>query len=250
MRFENQVAVVTGGARGMGQAVAIGLAREGARVVIVDADPVAAAATVDAINIAGPQAEALAVDVTDVKQIRRAFATIEERYERLDILVNSAGIGIGKPIGEYTEEEWDQQMAVNVKGSFFCMQEAVRLMSRRRRGKIVNFCSTSGFVASSTPGIAYDASKGAVRLMTISAGAELAEQGINVNAVAPGTTYTDMTRGFLDTEEGLNWQLARIPIGRVAKPKDIADPVLFLCSSDADYMAGHVLVVDGGWTSR
>lgn len=240
---------MTGGGRGIGQAVAIGLAREGARVVIVDADPVTAAATVEAIKGAGSSAQALTVDVTDVAQIKQAFAAIEKQYERLDILVNAAGIGIGKPIGDYTEKEWDLQMAVNVKGSFFCMQQAVRLMLRRRHGKVVNFCSTSAFVASSTPGIAYDASKGAVRLMTISAGAELAAAGINVNAVAPGTTYTDMTKGFLDTEEGLSWQLARIPLGRVAKPKDIADPVLFLCSSEADYMAGHVLVVDGGWTS-
>ena len=248
MRFANKIAVVTGGASGIGHAVAAGLSRDGATTIIFDVNPGLSAEAVKRITDAKGRAESLLVDVTRVDQIKKAFTEVVQRHRRLDILVNAAGIGIGKPIGEYTEAEWDRQMAVNVKGTFFCMQQAVALMAPHKHGKVVNFCSTSAFVASSKPAIAYDTSKGAVRLMTISAGAELAAEGINVNAVAPGTTYTEMTKGMLDTDEGMRWQTDRIPMGRVAQPVDIAEPVLFLCSSAADYMTGHVLVVDGGWT--
>ena len=138
-------------------------------------------------------------------------------------------------------------MGVNVKGVFFCSQAAARLMMPKRRGKIVNFASTSSFVSSSHPEVAYDTSKGAVRQMTVSMAAELAPHGINVNAVAPGTTATEMTKTSLATEEGMAWQLARIPMGRVGQPDDIASVVLFLSSAEAGYITGHTLVADGGW---
>ncbi|MGH2408984.1 MAG: SDR family NAD(P)-dependent oxidoreductase, partial [Chloroflexota bacterium] len=165
------------------------------------------------------------------------------------ILVNNAGIGVGKPVLDYTEADWDRQMGVNAKAVFFCSQAAVRQMAPRRRGKIVNFASTSAFVSSSKPGVAYDVSKGAVRQMTISMAAELAPLGINVNAVAPGTIETEMTRASISTDEGRAWQLARIPMGRLGKPEDIAGAALYLAGPDAGFTTGSVMVVDGGITA-
>jgi NAD(P)-dependent dehydrogenase (short-subunit alcohol dehydrogenase family) len=201
----------------------------------------------DQIRAAGGEATAVTADVSRTGDVTRLFAETVKAYGAVDILVNNAGIGVGKPVMDYTEADWDRQMGVNVKGVFFCSQAAARLMIPRGHGKIVNFASTSAFVSSSQPGVAYDTSKGAVRQMTVSMAAELAPHGINVNAVAPGTTETEMTRTSLSTEEGRAWQLARIPMGRVGQPDDIAAVVLFLCSDEASYITGHTLVADGGW---
>ncbi len=247
-RFDGRVAVVTGGGRGMGRAVSLRLARDGARVVVAELVPEHGEEVAREIVAAGGQALAVPTDVSHLGAIEHLFNTTEKRFGGCDILVNNAGIGVARKTLDYTEADWDRQMAVNVKAVFFCSQAAVRQMVPKRRGKIVNFASTSAFVSSSKPEVAYDVSKGAVRQMTISMAAELAPLGINVNAVAPGTIETEMSRQSLSTEEGRAWQLARIPMGRVGKPDDIAGVVAFLCSSEADYITGHVLVADGGWT--
>ena len=246
-RFDGSVAVVTGAGRGMGRAVALRLGREGARVVVAELNPDHGAEVAEQIRAAGGTAIPVDADVSRLDDVRRLFGEAVRVFGVVDILVNNAGIGVAKPILDYTEADWDRQMGVNVKGVFFCSQAAARLMIPRRHGKIVNFASTSAFVSSSNPEVAYDTSKGAVRQMTISMAAELAPHGINVNAVAPGTTQTEMTRSTLSTEEGLAWQLARIPMGRVGQPEDIAAVVLFLCSPGASYITGHTLVADGGW---
>ncbi len=247
-RFEGRVAVVTGGGRGMGRAVSLRLAREGARVVVAELVPEHGEEVARDIRAAGGEAVAVPVDVSRLADIERLFEQTEAAFGGCEILVNNAGIGVGKPALDYTEADWDRQMGVNVKAVFFCSQAAIRQMAPRKHGKIVNFASTSAFVSSSKPGVAYDVSKGAVRQMTISMAAEVAPLGINVNAVAPGTIETEMTRSSISTEEGRAWQLARIPMGRLGKPEDIAGVVAFLCSAEADYVTGHVLVADGGWT--
>ena len=246
-RFDGRVAVVTGAGRGMGRAVALRLGMEGARVVVAEFNADHGVEVAEEIRAAGGTAMPITADVSRVDEVTHMIGEAVNAYGTIDILVNNAGIGVGKPIFDYSEADWDRQMGVNVKGVFFCSQAAARIMVPRRHGKIVNFASTSAFVSSSQPGVAYDTSKGAVRQMTISMAAELAPHGINVNAVAPGTTETEMTRSSLSTDEGRAWQLARIPMGRLGQPDDIASVVLFLCSPEASYITGHTFVADGGW---
>src|SRR5438270_13621699 len=166
----------------MGRAVSLRLAREGARVVVAELVAEHGEEVAGEIKQAGGEAIAVPADVSKATDIERLFERTAEAYGGCEILVNNAGIGVGKPTLDYSEADWDRQMAVNVKGVFFCSQAAIRQMVPRKRGKIVNFASVSAFVSSSKPGVAYDVSKGAVRQMTISMAAVLAPFGMNVNA--------------------------------------------------------------------
>jgi len=247
MRFAGQTAIITGAGRGMGRAVAMALAAEGARVVVAEVDATAGREAAGAIVDAGGRALSVTADISQVDDVRALFKQTIDEFGTVDILVNNAGIGIPKPLLEYTEADWDRQLGVNLKGMFFATQEAARVMIPKRRGKIVNFASTAAFVSSSTPEAAYDISKGGVRQLTVSVAAELAPHHINVNAVAPGTIMTELTLRVLDTPEKMNRAAAKIPMGRLGSPGDMVGPVLFLCSDEADYITGHTLVVDGGW---
>jgi NAD(P)-dependent dehydrogenase (short-subunit alcohol dehydrogenase family) len=243
-RLEGLVALITGAAGGMGAAYARGFAAQGATVVVADLD--LAGAERVAAELPG-KATAVGVDVAEVASVRAMVDQAVAFGGTLDVLVNNAGIGIAKPLLDYTEADWDRQLAVNVKGPFFALQAAARVMIPAGRGKIVNVASTAAFVSSSTPEVAYDVSKGAVRQLTVSAAAELAPHGINVNGIAPGTVATELTRRVLDTPEKRAVAAAKIPLGRVAEPEDLVGTAVFLASSDADYLCGHVVVVDGGW---
>ncbi|MEI4486675.1 SDR family NAD(P)-dependent oxidoreductase [Frigidibacter sp. MR17.14] len=247
MTLNGKCAVVTGAGRGIGRAIALGLAQRGAKVAVLDIDPETAKAVAGEIGTAGGQAIDVACDVGDVEAIRAAFENAVERLGDLDILVNAAGIQTTTSCLDYTPENWDRQMDVNLRGVFFCCQAAARVMIPKREGKIVNIASTSAFVSSRNAKAAYDSSKGGVRQMTVALGVELSRHGINVNAVAPGTMMTEMTRPILSTPEQQASALARIPLGRIGETEDVVGPVCFLASDEAAYVVGHTLVVDGGW---
>lgn len=246
-QFHGLSAVVTGAGRGMGREVAMALALRGAHVIATDIDGDTAQATRVAIVEAGGQARAHRLDISDVPGVRSFFRSLEQPP---DIAVCAAAILKVKPFFDHEESDWEELSRVNLKGTFFTVQEAARAMAVRRQGTIVTFSSTSAFVASRIPEIAYDVTKGGIRQLTVSAAVELAPLGIRVNGVAPGTILTDFNRSSLDTPDKLQAAADRLPLGRVGVPDDVTGAVLFLCSPMSSYITGQLLVVDGGRLCR
>ncbi|NJN94633.1 MAG: glucose 1-dehydrogenase [Anaerolineales bacterium] len=248
MKLQNRVAIVTGGAQGIGQAIAQGLAREGAAVVIADLKEDKAAATAASIIEAGGRALAVKVNVLNLADLQAMVDQTLAHFGQVDILVNNAGMLIVKPFLEMSEADWDLQMGVNLKSAFFATQRVAEAMIRAGRGgRIVNVASTSSFTASTIPTVPYDISKAGVLMLTKSSAVQLARHGINVNAIAPGTIDTELARGALEPEKLVKFGQVRIPIGRLGQPEDLVGAVVFLCSDDSQYVLGHTLVVDGGW---
>jgi NAD(P)-dependent dehydrogenase (short-subunit alcohol dehydrogenase family) len=250
MKLEKQVAIVTGGAQGIGRAIALGLAREGANVVIADIKEDGAEVTAAEIRALGHQALSLKIDVARLDDIERMVDRTVDAFGTLDVLVNNAGIGSDEALLEITETTWQRVIDVNLKSALFCSQYAARVMVPRRRGKIVSVSSTSAFVAgrASAP---YAIAKAGVRMMTSALANELASYNINVNAIAPGLIRTELTERSFGSEEAL-LQRARdkTPMGRLGMPEDLVGGVVFLCSRDADFVTGHTLVIDGGWLTH
>jgi 3-oxoacyl-[acyl-carrier protein] reductase/meso-butanediol dehydrogenase/(S,S)-butanediol dehydrogenase/diacetyl reductase len=246
--LSGRVAVVTGGASGIGRAVATTLGRAGAAVLVADLTETpreGGETTAAAVRAQGGSAEFRTCDVTDSRSVAALMRSAIATMGGLDIVVNNAGVLIEGTVLETTDEQWRRQMAVNVDGTFYGCREAIRLMLERGRGgKIVNLTSISGFRGN--PGFAaYCASKGAVVNFTRQLALDWAPHGINVNAVAPGFVDTQMTAIY---DEGVRAALAgQTPRGRWARPQDVADAVLFLASPLSDHICGENLVVDGGW---
>jgi NAD(P)-dependent dehydrogenase (short-subunit alcohol dehydrogenase family) len=240
-------ALVTGGARGIGRAIATALAERGDRVVLADVDEAAAAAAAAELAARGHAARAARLDVTDAEAVARVVAAADAQTP-LGTVVANAGIGLAGPLLEVAAAEFDRLMAVNLRGVFLTVQAAARAMVPRGAGSIVTLASTSAFTASTTPMVPYDTSKGAVRMLTVAAARELAATGVRVNAVAPGTVETDLTRSLASDPEALARRAERrVPMRRLGRPEEIAAAVCFLASPAAAYVTGHVLVVDGGW---
>jgi len=253
MRLRDKVAVVTGAASGIGRAIAIAFAREGARVVVADLRETpleGGTPTTDTIAAAGGTARFIATDVSRKQDIDRAVATAVETWGGLDVMVNNAATFVGKPLLDTTEEEWNRVMAVNATGVFLGCQLAVRQMLTQAardgvRGRIVNISSQHGMIA--CPGdIAYGTSKAAVVYLTRQIATEYAKDGIVCNAVAPGKIVTGNSDSDFD-EAMLAYSRARTPMPRLGRPDDIASAAVFLASDEATYITGHNLLVDGGW---
>ena len=244
MRFDNQVAVVTGAGRGIGHAIALRLAKEGARVASVSRTEANAQKTADEINAARAEAaRAYAVDVSDHAAVQRAGTRILEEFGRVDILVNNAGVTRDGLSMRMSIEDWDTVVNTNLKGAFNFVQAMQRSMVKQRSGRIINISSVIGLIGNAGQSN-YAASKAGLIGFTKSLARELASRGITVNAVAPGLIETDMTSVL--SEEIRKGILSKVPLGRLGEPEDIASMVAFLASAEAKYITGQVFAVDGG----
>ncbi len=245
MTLKGKVAIITGGGSGIGRGIALRLARAGAWVVIADLDLPAAQQTATLVQAAGGEALALDTDTSQVEKVTSMIEQTLEHWGQVDVLVNNAGVSSEVPFLEMEESEWDRVLSINLKGVFLCSQAVARVMVQAGRGgKIVNIASVNAEVAGM--GLAhYCASKGGVRMLTKAVALELAPYEINVNAVGPGIVDTPMTAATIQDSE--RRQAITGPWGRVGKPRDIAEAVLFLASEGADFITGTTLFVDGGW---
>ena len=248
MRLEGKVALVSGGARGMGAEEALLFAREGAKVIV--ADVLEAEGRQVAASIPGGQAIFARLDVTREADWQRAVSLAEEIYKKLDILVNNAGVSAVGGIEDTTVEEWDRVMEVNAKGVFLGAKYAIPAMQRAGGGSIINISSQLGIVAMNESSPQYIASKGAVRLLTKSTAIQYASDGIRCNSVHPGPIVTPMTEGRRADPAVRELMTSRIPLGRYGEAIDVAYGVLYLASDEASFVTGSELVIDGGWVAQ
>lgn len=242
----DQVAIVTGASRGLGQAIAIALARAGARVVCVARNRQKLDETVGAITAAGGTADAFECDVAQSESVQQVVEAVLEKWQRLDVLVNNAGITRDTLIPRMQDDQWDEVINTNLRGAFLFTRAATRPMMQARYGRIINIASVSGLMGN--PGQAnYSASKAGLIGMTRTVARELAGRKVTVNAIAPGFIESDMTAAL--GESILGEVKTRIPAKRLGRPEEIADAVLFLASPASAYITGQVLTVDGGLTA-
>ncbi|MFA5090929.1 MAG: 3-oxoacyl-[acyl-carrier-protein] reductase [Candidatus Omnitrophota bacterium] len=243
MRLKDKVALVTGGARGIGRQIALAFAREGSDMVIWDVNMKEAGETGQEIEALGRKCLALEVDITDHVKVAEAVNKILDKFKKVDILVNNAGITKDNLLLRMSEAEWDAVLNVNLKGAFNCAKAVSRVMIKQRCGKIINIASIIGIIGN--PGQAnYSASKAGIIAFTKTAAKELASRNINVNAVAPGFIQTEMTAKL--PEEYKQKMQGAIPLGRFGNPQDVAGVCVFLASEEANYITGQTIVVDGG----
>lgn len=249
MRLEGKVALISGGARGMGAEEAKLFAREGAKVVIGDILESEGKQTEAAVNEVGGECLFVKLDVTNEAEWEAAVTATVARFGKLDILVNNAGIFLGNRVEDTTTQEWDQVMDINAKGVFLGTKHAISEMRKAGGGSIVNISSVAGLVGN--PFIsAYNASKGAVRLLTKSTAVQYAKEGIRVNSIHPGVIETPMTQDVVNDPNFREFRLAANPISRLGQPADIAYGALYLASDEASFVTGSELVIDGGWTAQ
>ncbi|GEO04372.1 2-deoxy-D-gluconate 3-dehydrogenase [Adhaeribacter aerolatus] len=243
-------AIITGGSKGLGLAMAAGLASAGANVMLVNRNAAEGALAAEQLRASyGTTALSFGADITSQEQTEAMAAAAMEAFGQIDILINSAGINIRGPIDELTPAEFNQVMAVNVNGTWLCCRAVTPYLKKAGGGSIINLASTLGLVglANRTP---YTASKGAVVQMTRALALELAPYNIKVNAICPGPFLTEMNMPIADTEEGKKFVVGATALGRWGEMREIQGAAIFLASDAASYMIGSMLTVDGGWTAR
>jgi NAD(P)-dependent dehydrogenase (short-subunit alcohol dehydrogenase family) len=247
-RLSGKVAIVTGASRGIGAETARLFAGEGAAVVLAARNTDAITGLAAEIAAAGGKAFAVATNVADAGAVAALVTQTVAQFGRLDIAVNNAGVALGnKPLAEVSEEQFDQTIAVNLKGVFLAMKYEIPAMLASGGGAIVNMSSTVGLVGSGAGIAPYSASKHGVVGLTRAAALEYARQGIRVNAIAPGTTATPVNEHWLGNPQIRERITAGIPMGRIGEPRDVAETALWLCSDAAAYLTGVVVPVDGGY---
>jgi 3-oxoacyl-[acyl-carrier protein] reductase len=243
MKLEGKNALITGGAQGIGKSIALAMAKEGAGIGIADVNLESAQATADEIKALGVKGLALKLDVSNQTNVSEAFNIFKTEFGSLDILINNAGITRDTVLLRMKEEDWDAVLNINLKGSFLCSKEAVKIMAKQRSGKIVSISSVVAFMGN--PGQAnYSSSKAGLIGLTKTIAKEYASRGIRANAVAPGFIQTAMTDALSD--EVKNEMHKAIPLGEFGTSEDVANAVIFLSSADSDYITGQVIHVNGG----
>jgi glucose 1-dehydrogenase len=249
MRLKAKVVLVTGASKGIGRAIALGVAHEGADVAVhYNSDPDGARTVAEAIAQLGRRAPLVQADLAQVSDIRRMFAEVEEQFERLDILVNNAAVMGWADLFSITEDLWDQVIDTNLRGAFFCAVEAARLMRRNEHGGSIVNVSTNCAELAVRNLAAYATSKGGLNAMTRQLAVELAPYQIRVNTFAPGPTRVE--RNLADDPDYDRTWSAVVPLGRTADPEEMVGPAIFLASDESSYMTGQVFYVDGGWTAQ
>ena len=249
--WKEKVALVTGGSSGIGRATALAFARRGAKVVIADVQAEDGEATARQIEHDGGEALFVQTDVSQPAQVESLIETIVDSYGRLDFACNNAGIeGEAAPTADCTEENWDRVLSINLKGVWLCLKHEIRQMLKQGGGAIVNMSSVAGLVGSENVP-AYAASKHGIVGLTRTAALEYADDGIRVNAICPGVIHTAMIERFTGGDKEVQENLAEgQPLGRMGKPKEIADAVTWLCSDSASFVTGHAMAVDGGFVAQ
>jgi 3-oxoacyl-[acyl-carrier protein] reductase len=244
MKLKDRVAIVTGAARGIGKAIALTFVREGAKVAIVDVDKESLNILKSEMIKKGGELITLFCDITHSADVREMASQVQKAFGRVDILVNNAGIIRRGTIESVTEEDWDRVIAVNLKGTFNCCKAVVEPMKQQGYGKIVNISSIAGKMGDITSAPGYGPSKAGVDALTKTLARQLAPYSINVNAVSPHAIETEMSAQW--SEERRREIISSIPLGRLGKPEDVAEAVLFLASDEASFITGEILDVNGG----
>ncbi len=248
--LHDQVAVVTGASRGIGRAIALSLAEAGAKVVGCARNISLLDDLVEEIRQIGGNAVGLKVDLKSYDDVKSMADTVIKKFGRIDILVNNAGVVLLKPLVESSEDEWRNVIDTNLVGCFYCCKAIGKHMIARKSGKVINMSSMRGFVGAANE-TSYCASKGAIIQMTKALALEWAKYNINVNAIAPGYIYTEMSAKVFDKSEELKQKILRtIPLGRIGQPEDIGALVVYLSSKASNFITGETIVIDGGQIAK